>query len=167
MIRSRLSKIRIPLAALLTVCLTLPLAAGEDWPTYHKDAGRSAYTAEAVSGPLKLAWSFALPQPPTHSWSRNGRVRYDEVCQPVVAGDSVYFGDHSEGLLRAVDLRSGREKWSFQTEGSIRCAPSIWKDSVIIGSDDGRIYSLRAPGRISPLTPQARFAATTHCWPAP
>ncbi|MDP7288237.1 MAG: PQQ-binding-like beta-propeller repeat protein [Phycisphaerae bacterium] len=131
--------------AVLLACLTVPQASvnGSDWPAYHCDVQRSGYTSEAVTDELKLAWSFKLPHAPTPAWSRNGRIRYDDVFQPVVAGDSVFFGDHAEGMLRVIDLKTGREKWRFQTDGPIRCAPTVWKGSVIVGSDDGRIYSLK------------------------
>ena len=114
-----------------------------DWPAFHGNAQRSGYTSEAVTGELKLTWSLKMPHAPTPAWSRNGRIRYDDVFQPVVADGTVYFGDHAEGLLRAIDLKTGREKWTFQTNGPIRCAPAVWKNSVVIGSDDGFIYSLK------------------------
>jgi outer membrane protein assembly factor BamB len=47
-------------------------------------------------------------------------------------------------MVRAIDLTSGREKWRFQTNGPIRCAPAIWRKTVLVASDDGRIYSLKA-----------------------
>lgn len=118
-------------------------ASASDWPAFHGDAQRSGYTSEAVTGELKLAWSLEMPHAPTPAWSRNGRIRYDDVFQPVVADGTVYFGDHAEGVLRASDLKTGREKWKFQTNGPIRCAPTVWKDSVVVGSDDGFIYSLK------------------------
>ena len=114
-----------------------------DWPAYHADARRSAYTSEAVSGKLQLAWSFESPHAPTPAWARNGRIRYDDVFQPVIAGGAVYFGDHAEGTVRSLDLKTGRQKWRFQTGGPIRVAPTVWKDTVIVASDDGRIYSLK------------------------
>jgi len=126
----------------MSVGLWVSAAAGADWPAYHADARRSAYTDEPVAGKLKLAWSVKLPHAPTPAWSRNGRIRYDDVFQPVVAGNTVYFGDHAEGMVRALDLKTGREKWRFQTNGPIRCAPAIWKDTVLVASDDGRLYSL-------------------------
>jgi len=38
---------------------------------------------------------------------------------PAVAGDTLYIGSH-EGKLLAVDLRSGKVAWTFQTEGSMK-----------------------------------------------
>jgi outer membrane protein assembly factor BamB len=36
---------------------------------------------------------------------------------PAIAGDSVYFGSH-DGILRAVDLKTGKVAWSFKTDGA-------------------------------------------------
>lgn len=36
---------------------------------------------------------------------------------PAVAGDTIYFGSHN-GVLTAVDLRTGKIAWSFQTDGA-------------------------------------------------
>ncbi|MBT3198399.1 MAG: PQQ-binding-like beta-propeller repeat protein [Phycisphaerales bacterium] len=132
-------------AVIMIVGLTVVSSAkAADWPAYHADARRSGYTSETIPGELKLAWSVKLPHAPTPAWSRNGRIRYDDVFQPIVAGGRVYFGDHAEGLLRAVDLKTGREQWRFQTNGPIRCAPTVWKETVIVASDDGYVYSLKA-----------------------
>lgn len=117
---------------------------GADWPAYRGDARRSAYTAEEITGSMKLAWSIKLPHAPTPAWSRNGRIRYDVVFGTVVAGQHLYVGDHVEGVLRALDLKTGEQKWAFQTGGPIRCAPTVWKDTVIVASDDGFVYALDA-----------------------
>jgi outer membrane protein assembly factor BamB len=36
---------------------------------------------------------------------------------PMIAGDAVYFGAH-DGWLRALDLKTGAERYAFQTDGS-------------------------------------------------
>src|SRR5450432_3700663 len=36
---------------------------------------------------------------------------------PAIAGDTVYFGSH-DGILRAVDLKTGKVAWSFKTDGA-------------------------------------------------
>jgi outer membrane protein assembly factor BamB len=130
--------------AVMLGAMLVSIATGADWPAYHADAQRSGYTSETVTGELKSAWSLKSPHAPTPAWSRNGRIRYDDVFQPVIAGWRVYFGDHAEGMLHAVDLKTGKIKWRFQTNGPIRCAPTVWKETVIVAGDDGRIYSLKA-----------------------
>jgi outer membrane protein assembly factor BamB len=136
--------LRRTMIAVVLGTMAVSSARAADWPAYHRDAQRSGYTGEAVAGELKLAWSFKLPHAPTPAWSRNGRIRYDDVFQPVAAGNTVYFGDHAEGIVRALDLTTGKVKWRFQTNGPIRCAPTIWKNTLLVGSDDGRLYSLNA-----------------------
>jgi eukaryotic-like serine/threonine-protein kinase len=36
---------------------------------------------------------------------------------PAIAGDTVYFGSH-DGILRAIDLKTGKVAWSFKTDGA-------------------------------------------------
>src|SRR5690606_22398011 len=35
-------------------------------------------------------------------------------------------------------------RWSFFTEGPVRCAPAGWKDRLFFGSDDGHLYAVAA-----------------------
>jgi hypothetical protein len=70
-------------------------ASASDWPAFHGDSQRSGYTSKAVTGELKLAWSLEMPHAPTPAWSRNGRIRCDDVFQPVVAGGIVLVPDTS------------------------------------------------------------------------
>ena len=74
---------------------------------------------------------------------------------PAIAGEAVYFGSH-DGWLRALDLKTGRVKFEFQTDGSKQNAskyiaadgtinmatiyPDTTLDGVILGLD--RLYSL-------------------------
>ena len=132
-------------ATIVILCaMGISAAAGADWPAYRADSRRSGYSSETINGELKLAWSFKSACAPTPAWARNGRIRYDDVFHPIVADDTVYFGDHAEGTLRAIDLKTGKIKWRFVTGGPIRCAPTVWKKTVLLASDDGRLYSLKA-----------------------
>ncbi len=130
------------ICVLVSAFLSTSVALAADWPAYRADARRSGYTSEAIESRLRPTWSYKAPHAPTPAWARNGRVCYDNVFQPVVAGDTVYFGDHVEGKLRALDLATGRVKWQFQTNGPIRLAPAVWKDIVLVASDDGHLYAL-------------------------
>jgi eukaryotic-like serine/threonine-protein kinase len=39
-------------------------------------------------------------------------------CQPLVAGDTVYFGS-SDFNVYALDAKTGRSKWTIRTDGQI------------------------------------------------
>ena len=42
--------------------------------------------------------------------------------------------------MTAYDAATGRERWVFRTNGPVRLAPAVQKQSVCFGSDDGHLY---------------------------
>jgi len=61
-----------------------------------------------------------------------------------VAGGRVFFGSSVDFKVYAVSARTGKVKWTFHTDGPVRFAPTIWKNRVYVGSDDGYVYCLNA-----------------------
>jgi outer membrane protein assembly factor BamB len=45
------------------------------------------------------------------------KLTWPIFSSPAIAGDTVYFGSH-DGILRAVDLKTGQVAWSFKTDGA-------------------------------------------------
>ena len=72
------------------------------------------------------------------------RVDFDDAFQVAVAGGLVYFGSSSDNKVYALDAVTGRQRWSFFTGGPVRLAPTIRKDRLFFGSDDGFVYCLKA-----------------------
>ncbi len=66
----------------------------------------------------------------------------DVGCGAVQAGKYVLYADES-GYIKALDASTGREKWSFATEGKIFSTPAVSDGRVVIGSTDGYIYCLK------------------------
>jgi hypothetical protein len=50
----------------------------------------------------------------------------------------------SDGIVRALDGDSGRERWKAYTGGEIRIPPSIWNGRALVGSGDGWVYAFEA-----------------------
>jgi hypothetical protein len=46
----------------------------------------------------------------------------------------------STDSVTAYDADTGDLRWTFRTNGPVRCAPAIWLDRVCFGSDDGYLY---------------------------
>ena len=61
--------------------------------------------------------------------------------QPTVVDGVIYIGAEA-GALHAVELDSGRELWSFQTEGAVFHAPIVHQEIVIFGSQDGGLRAV-------------------------
>ncbi|MEX0700600.1 MAG: PQQ-binding-like beta-propeller repeat protein [Planctomycetales bacterium] len=130
------------------VCASLLLCAqntqAADWPQWRHGAARGAVSPEAIPTDLHLHWSRELPAP-RPAWPEvPGQIQFDDSWQPVVAGQRLFLGSNVDDRVIAYDTRTGRELWSFHTDGPVRFAPAVWKDRVFAVSDDGFLYCLAA-----------------------
>jgi outer membrane protein assembly factor BamB len=99
------------------------------WPTYRGDAARRGFTPSPVSSVLKKSW----------------QVRLDgKLTQPVVAGGKAFIAAIDQQTLYALNASSGKILWKYTAGGRIDSSPSIYKDLVLFGCGDGRVYCLRA-----------------------
>ncbi len=129
----------VSLAASVSVC-----SAGEDWPMYRGNAARTGYTANTLPADLNLAWRRDVRHRPNPAWPSQNRMQFDATYHPVIAGDMLYFGSSADNKVRALDAKTGKEVWDFDTEGPVRVAPAVWDGHVLAGSDDGFLYCLDA-----------------------
>ncbi|MHC4983504.1 MAG: outer membrane protein assembly factor BamB family protein [Planctomycetota bacterium] len=131
-------------------------AAGE-WPTYMHDNERSGVSPAAVELPLNLQWVYRARRAPQPAWpppakadlfhrrfNIKPRVTYDRAFHVVGAAGRIYFASSGDDKVYCLDGATGREKWSFFTEGPVRLAPTIAGGKVLFGSDDGCVYCLEA-----------------------
>jgi outer membrane protein assembly factor BamB len=63
------------------------------------------------------------------------------ASRPVVAGDTVVFGDENRNIY-GLDAATGERRWRVHTGGPVVSSPAFEEGIVIIGSDDGAVYSL-------------------------
>ena len=128
--------------AIFLLCIPVQ-AESADWPTWRHDVNRSGSSPENLPRELHLRWSRNLPKPQI-AWPNEPRLQFDTANEPVVMGKTLFVSSSCDGSLRAYDTDSGETRWTFYTEGPIRCAPLAWKDKVYVGSDDGYLYCLNA-----------------------
>ena len=121
---------------------TLQITTAEDWPTFRANPSRSGYTSESFPNQLRLRWTYRESPAPRLAWPSSGRMRFDEVCHPILIGDWVLFGSSVEDQVVAIHATTGKVGWTFSTEGPIRFAPVGWRDRVLVASDDGWLYAL-------------------------
>jgi outer membrane protein assembly factor BamB len=101
-----------------------------DWPTYRANNQRSANTPVAVADKYKLAWTIQPKQT-------------IEPTAPVAAGGLVFVGG-TDGVVRAIDAKSGAARWTNYTGGDIRYPPTVSDGRVFVGSSDGWVYTYEA-----------------------
>ena len=129
----------------------------EDWPTFMHDSHRSGVTGEKLTLPLTESWVFKAAQQPQPAWPPPAKqdfyhkhyelretVAYDRAFHVVGAGQTIFFGSSADDKVYALDATTGRQRWTFFTEGPVRLAPSVADDKVYVGSDDGCAYCLSA-----------------------
>lgn len=87
---------------------------------------------------------------------------------PVVSGGRVFVGDWN-GKIYALEERSGRTLWSFQTGGAVKGALALDGNRLYIGSYDGHVYSLdaRTGKEIWRASAQARLGNTGTFYSTP
>ena len=140
----------------LGLVVLVPAAArAGDWPTYRRDIARSGISDERLGTSLKPDWVHVPTHAPSNAWSdpqpkavekvlELPKLRFDDAFHVAAVGDTVYFGSSSDCTVYALDARTGQVRWRVDTEGPVRMAPTVWKNKVYVGSDDGRAYCLAA-----------------------
>jgi outer membrane protein assembly factor BamB len=144
----------------LLVALTLAscgTALAADWPTYRNDYARTGVSPDPLPRNLVEAWSWRSAQLPQPAWQGEAkwdgwnkvydlkaRQTFDRVFHAVIASGRVYFGSSADDQVYCLDAKTGRELWTFFTEGPVRFTPTIVNGRAYFGSDDGRVYCLDA-----------------------
>jgi outer membrane protein assembly factor BamB len=62
---------------------------------------------------------------------------------PLLVRHTLYFGswDHK---VHAVDARTGRPRWSFQTDDQVNTSPAYWRGRIYVATDGGSLYAVGA-----------------------
>ena len=100
-----------------------------DWPTFRANNQRTIATGAVVPPTSNVLWRAKSP---TQAGAR--------PTAPVAVGGLVLLAG-SDGVVRALDGDSGRERWKAYTGGEIRIPPTIWKGRALVGSGDGWVYA--------------------------
>ena len=89
----------------------------------------TVYAAEADT-------SFAL-------WRFRSRRAF--VSSPAIDPDGkrVYVGS-ADGNLYALNLRNGKQSWTFETQDQIASSPAVHKDRIYFGFVDGHLYCVNS-----------------------
>ena len=132
------------LGVLVTMLAGQLSAQAKSWPMYRAGPARTASTQARLSAKMELKWCHAPRLAPKRAWPRLTRMTFDRAHHAVVAEGLVFYGRSADGMVVALDLETGRERWNFPTGGPVRFAPAIAKGRVCVGSDDGWLYCLDA-----------------------
>lgn len=138
----------------LAILVMGALPASADWPAARGDNGRTGTTETVPPEVLTEAWTLTTP-PPAPAWTGEARgslwqkiptpltprAADDLAPVPVLAQGLVLFGTTHDDV-RAVELATGRTRWSHYCGAPVRFAPAVAGGRVLVGSDDGTVTAL-------------------------
>src|SRR6185295_3390831 len=125
--------------------------AQDGWPTLHKDAQRSGFSAETLQGPYERKWYRDF-----HHEMIASRV------EAIVAEGKCFVGSFA-GRLHALNVADGTTAWTAAAGGAIGHSALYEAGRVIFGADDGRLYCVKA----SDGSKQWTYEAGAGIWVAP
>ena len=139
-VRMRMSMATCRLFLALTGLLlaALPGVAGDSscggarpdaWPVFRGDAESTGVAAVSLPEALDLVWEWKVP---------NGAFE----ATPVIAEGVVFIGD-LDGNLFALDLQTGRPRWTRKFDTSFNSAGAVRGERFYVGDTDGRLHCLQ------------------------
>ncbi|MEJ7763677.1 MAG: PQQ-binding-like beta-propeller repeat protein, partial [Thermomicrobiales bacterium] len=87
----------------------------------------------------------------TINWSFSFTALGLSMSTPAAADGIVYIGTH-DGIVRAIDSRTGLERWGSKAGQSISSSPAISDGLIFVGSYDRQLYALSAETGITAWT---------------
>jgi len=146
-----------------------------DWPQWRYDAGRTGASPDELPADLKLSWVRKYA-PREQVWDdplNHDLMPYDRVFEPVIVGRKLILPFNDRDKVVALDIDTGKELWTFYSNGPVRLSPAAHKDKLFVASDDGWLYALSvADGSVAwkfRAAPAPRKALgnkrVISCWP--
>lgn len=118
----------------------------DDWPMWRCTPGRTAASTEPLPHDLRILWTrrFAPRLPTWDDPLNTDLMTYDRIFEPIVLNGRLLMGFNDQDKVVAYEADSGRELWTFFTEGPVRLPPAGWDGHVYFCSDDGFLYCVDA-----------------------
>ncbi|HOW65901.1 MAG TPA: PQQ-binding-like beta-propeller repeat protein [Verrucomicrobiota bacterium] len=101
-----------------------------DWPVFRANHLGTTTASVAPDTDATLLWDYKPKTAYTPS-------------APTAAGSLAFVGG-SDGSIRALDTRTGKEAWITFTGGDVRLPPTLSAGRALVGSGDGWVYALDA-----------------------
>jgi outer membrane protein assembly factor BamB len=92
------------------------------------------------------------------------RIGFDVDPSPLLVGDRLYIGaEAGDPTFQCLDRQTGRKVWGHEIKRGVWSTAAIWKGTVIVGGNDGRLYCLDAASGAERWT----FQAGAGIWSSP
>jgi outer membrane protein assembly factor BamB len=109
---------------------------GADWAQFHGDQAHGGVATDVLRPGLRLAW--------THR-TRGALL----TGSPAIADGVAYVGIRDENGteesgVHAIDLRTGKTRWTFRTPSSVHGTPAVLGNTVFVPSLRGTLFAVNA-----------------------
>lgn len=138
---------RAYISAIFLTCWIASCGLANDWPMWRFDAGRSAAALSSkLPTQLQLEWTrtYSKRTPVWDDPLNHDLMQYDRTFEPIVKDGRMFIGFNDADKVVAIDVESGKEIWTYYTDGPVRFPAVAWKDTVVFVSDDGNLYCVAA-----------------------
>jgi outer membrane protein assembly factor BamB len=117
----------------------------DDFPAFHKGGPLLGVAGPIGAPPMRLRWQFRSEDdpPPAKPGAPPSIITPGYEASAVIAGGVVYAADRA-GMLRAIDLKTGKKKWAYHSEPGFSATPAIVNGVVYLGDEDGMFHAVKA-----------------------
>lgn len=106
----------------------------------------NVHAVEGESGKSRWVHDIAADRPPSPGeFDQKRAVVGDNAARPKTAasdGVTVFVPIFDQSRVVAIDLKTGKRRWSFQTKGWVGGEPTVAGDDLLITSQDQKLYCL-------------------------
>ena len=116
------------------------------WSTFLANPQRNPVLPGALPDKLQLLRTVTITKPtpgPLLSDRASSDYWVGAITAPTINGTTAFVALPDAHALAAVDLASGKVKWTTPLGGPVDSPPTLYRGLAIAGSQDGRIYALR------------------------
>jgi len=106
---------------------------GGEWPAFHGGGPLRGVAPAIAAGPLALRWTYKADDQEAASISGSAAI----------VGGVAYVGD-SRGVLHAVNLATGKAKWTYKASDGIEASPLVYDGKVMLGDLGGTFHCVSA-----------------------
>ncbi|HSZ59391.1 MAG TPA: PQQ-binding-like beta-propeller repeat protein [Tepidisphaeraceae bacterium] len=123
----------------------MPAATSTKWPAFHNGGPLLGVAAPIGPPPMKLRWQFRAEDDPPAGKAAAAQVGITPGFESSAAiVDGVVFAADRAGAVRAIDLKTGKRKWTYRVDAGFAASPGVLKGAVYIGDEEGIFHAVNA-----------------------
>jgi len=112
----------------------------QGWLVFRGDAGSTGVAKSSLPADLEVLWEYKVPKGAFDGTAVIARSKSD-------GAETVFIGD-MDGVLHAIDLKTGKKKWALKTTIGFSSSAAYRDGRIYIGDIDGILYCIDDAGNL-------------------